>query len=169
MAITEQLTVVNPRALTPQEWRCIDMSVAGATLAQMATELGYATTSGALQLQRRAFKAYSEAMGDDIGEWRTRLVAKSLRHLEALAPAAEQGDVQSIKVGNEVIKVLANMLGIMKPARVEVAGYFQVVEVTDAERVERVAKLLAGSSSSGVGPGVAGPDGSAVVDPAPQE
>ena len=165
--VHREASLVDPRALTVQQWRVLEMTVAGSTLQEMATEFGYASRSGALALQRVALKAYATAVGDDIDEWRARLTSKLLHMLETLAPAVEQGGVQATKVSNEVAKTLADMYGLRKPLRVEVDAMVMAFnEVTDAERAERVAKLITSRAIGGGRPGVVGsPTDPGALDP----
>ena len=135
--------------LTFNELRTLELKVEGRSMADIAVELGYKNASGAQAAYVRALRKYKEELEPEVQELRTSILVRVERLLETFIPVAlNSADTDAFREIIKAFKLLLEAYGIAKAgATVNVLNVS--MEVTDDERVERVAQLIDAVRSRG--------------------
>lgn len=100
--------------------RTLDLRMAGATFAQIATTVGYTDRSAARKAYLRALDAEVSLKAEDRAAWRQEQAARLDRLVRSLWSAALGGDVKAHAAINRHLERQARLLGLDAPTRITV-------------------------------------------------
>lgn len=100
--------------------RTLDLRMAGATFAQIATSLGYSDRGSARKAYLRALNTEISLKAEDRDAWRKEQAARCDRLIRALWTKALDGDVKAHGAINRHLERQARLLGLDAPTRITV-------------------------------------------------
>jgi hypothetical protein len=129
--------------------RTLDLRMAGATFASIATALGYSDRGAARKAYLRALDAEVNLKADERDAWRREQAARCDRLIRALWPQAMNGDTKAHGAITRHLERQARLLGLDAPTRVQVDDGLTaeieglLAEMGRLEREQAVADLKA--------------------------
>lgn len=115
--------------------RAVDMRIAGATWEQIARQLGYASPGAACTDVKRALEASLAEMHQSVAVMRHQAELRLERLLQAVWPAAMDGDPKAVEQVRGIVADLRRLYGLDEPTRHEVVTLGAVeAEIARLER-----------------------------------